>query len=128
MFYYKTVDKSTLVTNPPHFRLYIHNSYNIFMTNKNTLITVVLIAVLAVLGYFFFFNNSSEQIVSENGTPTNSEQKINIDQVCNDALIYMTFTDSVAAELFVKECKEGKHPQVIEDYKARLNLGAGAEI
>ncbi|KND52116.1 MAG: hypothetical protein AB198_00915 [Parcubacteria bacterium C7867-003] len=98
------------------------------MTNKNTLITVVLIVALGVLGYFFFFNNSSEKIVSENGTPTKSEQKINIDQVCNEALIYMTFADSVAADLFVKECKEGKHPQVIEDYKARMNLGVGAEI
>ncbi len=54
--------------------------------------------------------------------------KININQVCNDAIIYMTFTDGKAADKFVSECKEGKHPQVIEDYKIRMGLGDGAQI
>lgn len=61
-------------------------------------------------------------------TGTSAQAKINIDQVCNDALIYMTFTDSKASDKFVSECKEGKYPQVIEDYKIRMGLGAGAQI
>ncbi len=54
--------------------------------------------------------------------------KININEVCQGALIYMTFTDGAAAEKFVAECKEGKHPEVIEQFKANLNLGDGAQI
>ncbi len=53
--------------------------------------------------------------------------KINIDAVCEGALAYMTFPDGAAADVFVGECKEGKHPEVIEKYKASLNLD-GATI
>ena len=54
--------------------------------------------------------------------------KINIDAVCNGALAYMTFPDGASADKFVKDCKDGKHPEVIERYKAELNLGDGATI
>ena len=70
------------------------------------------------------YQDNTKQVADQN----TSEQKINIDQVCEESLMYMTFTDGIAAELFVKECKEGKHPQVIEEYKIRMSLGAGAEI
>lgn len=40
----------------------------------------------------------------------------------------MTFADDAAADQFVAECKAGKHPEVIEKYKADLNLGAGVAI
>ncbi len=40
----------------------------------------------------------------------------------------MTFPDAAAAEIFVAECKEGKHPEVIDQYKAQMNLGDGAAI
>lgn len=60
-------------------------------------------------------------------TPTN-QAKINIDVVCQQALAYMSFPDGKSAEAFVTDCKEGKHPEVIERYKAEMNLGAGAEI
>ena len=46
--------------------------------------------------------------------------KININVVCEGALAYMTFPDSAAADAFVSACKEGKHPEVIERYKAGL--------
>lgn len=48
--------------------------------------------------------------------------KININAVCEGALAYMTFPDGASAATFVAECKEGKHPEVIEQYKANLNL------
>lgn len=54
--------------------------------------------------------------------------KININAVCDGALAYMTFPDGDAAAKFVAECKEGKHPEVIEKYKADMNLGGGAQI
>lgn len=44
------------------------------------------------------------------------------------ALIRMTFPDGAAADAFVKDCKDGKHPEVIEQFKAEINLGAGAEV
>jgi hypothetical protein len=52
-----------------------------------------------------------------------SQAKINIDAVCQGALAYMTFKDGASANAFVAECKEGKHPEVIERYKADMNLG-----
>lgn len=57
-----------------------------------------------------------------------SQAKINIEAVCNGALAYMTFTDGKSADLFVKDCIDGKHPEVIEKFKADLNLNAGVEI
>lgn len=54
--------------------------------------------------------------------------KINIGEVCQGALAYMTFTDGAAADAFVEDCKVGKHPEVIEQYKANLNVGDGAAI
>ncbi len=54
--------------------------------------------------------------------------KINIDVVCEGALAYMSFPDGASADLFVKDCKEGKHPEVIEQYKKQMNLGDGAAI
>lgn len=54
--------------------------------------------------------------------------KLNINVVCEQALIYMTFPDSKSADAFVAECKEGKHPEVIERYKKDMNLGDGATI
>lgn len=59
--------------------------------------------------------------------PTGSSGKIDINAVCEGALIYMTFPDGTAAEKFVAECKEGKHPEVLEQYQAQLNLD-GATI
>lgn len=54
--------------------------------------------------------------------------KLNIDAVCQGALAYMTFPDAASADVYVEECKEGKHPEVIERYKAGMNLGDGATI
>ncbi len=59
---------------------------------------------------------------------TNTSAKININVVCESALAYMSFTDGAEAEKFVRECKEGKHPEVIEDYKTRMGLGDDADI
>lgn len=63
---------------------------------------------------------------SEGGTPISG--KIDINAVCEGALAYMTFPDAASADAFVAECKEGKHPEVIEHFKADMNLGDDAAI
>lgn len=70
-------------------------------------------------------NESGE--VSEEMNPS-SQGKLDINVVCEGALAYMSFPDGESAEQFVAECKAGEHPEVIERYKADMNLGAGATI
>jgi len=59
-------------------------------------------------------------------TTPSAGAKINVDAVCQGALAYMTFPDSKSADAFVLECKEGKHPEVIEHYEAQLHLDGAA--
>ncbi len=54
--------------------------------------------------------------------------KLDINTVCEGALAYMTFPDGKSADAFVAECKEGKHPEVIEQYKAQMGLGDGVVL
>ncbi|OGC88443.1 hypothetical protein A2419_01720 [Candidatus Adlerbacteria bacterium RIFOXYC1_FULL_48_26] len=90
------------------------------MTSKNVAIGAAIVVIL-LAGYFFFYPKTA-------ATPPGAQGKINVDTVCRGALAYMTFTDAASAEVFIAECKEGKHPEVIERYKAEMNLGDGAAI
>jgi hypothetical protein len=89
----------------------------------NTIMSVVIILVAIGLGYFLITHNASNNI---NGST--DQGKLNINVVCDSALTYMTFPSSVEADQFIAECKEGKHPEVIEHYKAQMNLGDGAAL
>jgi hypothetical protein len=60
--------------------------------------------------------------------PAPVQGKLDINAVCASALAYMSFPDAAASDKFVVECKEGKHPEVIERYKKDMNLGDGAAI
>jgi hypothetical protein len=82
------------------------------------------------LGYI-----EAEDIISRNplhafniGTASGIQGKLNINVVCEQARSYMKFVDAKIADTFVADCKDGKHPEVIERYKAGLNLGDGAVI
>ncbi|MDB5244197.1 MAG: hypothetical protein JWN18_67 [Parcubacteria group bacterium] len=88
---------------------------------------LIVLAVLVVLGagYLIFTNNGSSTDTPNSGA---QQGKLNIDAVCDGALAYMTFPDGASAQAFVAECKEGKHPEVIEKYKADNNLGDGKQI
>lgn len=66
----------------------------------------------------------SVRFVSSESAPAG---RININAVCEGALAYMTFPDGEAAEKFLTDCKEGKHPEVIQQYIDRLGLD-GATI
>jgi len=103
---------------------------------KQTLLVIVAVVIL-ITGLYLFLSMGND---AQNATPTpviqNEQQtpmpaaqgKLNINAVCEGALAYMTFTDGASADAFVSDCKEGKHPEVIERFKADMNLGAGAEI
>lgn len=91
---------------------------------KNMKHTWNIIAVIAALALAFFALTRSA--AAPEGAAM--QGKIDISAVCQGALAYMTFPDGASADAFVAECKEGKHPDVIERYKAELNLGDGAQI
>jgi hypothetical protein len=67
---------------------------------------------------------------SMDATPSRPALKINIDQVCQDSLAYTSFPAGAEAEIaaYLKDCKEGKHPEVIERFKAGLELPSDAAI
>ena len=56
------------------------------------------------------------------------QSKLNINVICERSISYMRFVDVKSADAFVADCKAGKHPEVIEKYKADMNLGDGATI
>jgi len=91
------------------------------------IIIIVLLAALLTGAYVYNRNkNVSTETSDTNGTP--SSERRNMDVVCNDALSYMSFPDHESAEQFVIDCKDGKHPEVVEHYKEQMNLGEGAAI
>lgn len=69
-------------------------------------------------------------LVSKFSVQTKSEPQAKIDPrvACESALAYTTFSSGEEADAFVKDCIDGKYPEVIERYKAQLNLGEGAQI
>lgn len=58
----------------------------------------------------------------------NVSGRLNTDAICEGALSYMSFPDGASANKFVSECKEGKHPEVIEKYQAEMIVSNGATI
>ncbi len=93
------------------------------MTTNQILTVVGAIIGAAIIIYFVFIATPP----ASEPTPT-ATSKINITEVCEGALAYMTFANGAEAEVFVAECKEGKHPEVIEQYKEQIGLGDGATI
>ncbi len=70
-------------------------------------------------------NTSGETIVGEE---VFIDGKLNINEICDESLMYTTFQSGREADLYLKDCKEGKHPEVIERYKADMGLGDGREV
>lgn len=91
-------------------------------------ISIALVVLALLVGGYYLFAKDNTNIRETSSQNTSDQSKIDINVVCEGALAYMTFSDGEAAEKFVAECKAGEHPEVIEHYKAQLNLGAGAEI
>lgn len=98
------------------------------MTNKKLWIAILIILVIFSLCYLYrnSFSTINTEVPSNNNNQVSG--KLNINVVCENALSYMSFPDGASADKFVADCKEGKHPEVIEKYKADMNLGDGATI
>jgi len=90
---------------------------------KNKILIASIIILLIIVAVLL---NASRSMKS-NETPL-PQGKLDINVVCEGALAYMTFPDAESANAFVAECKEGKHPDVIERYKQDMNLGDAALI
>lgn len=68
---------------------------------------------------------SSVQFIPETA---NASGELNINAICEGALAYMTFPNGAAADTFVKDCKDGKHPEVVERWKLDNNILDGRAI
>lgn len=66
------------------------------------------------------------QILGEE--PQQPQGKIDINAVCDGVLAYMSFTDGEAAATFVAECKEGKHPEVIDQWKKQMGFDTELQV
>lgn len=87
---------------------------------------IIAVVIVAIAGYFLFAPKATQNnnVPADNG----AQGKLDINAVCEGVLAYMTFPDGASADAYVAECKEGKHPEVIEKYKADMGLGDGAAI
>ncbi len=91
------------------------------MKNKILIISIVILLIIVAMLLKVSRSMNSNEITLPQG-------KIDINAVCEGALAYMTFPDAQSSDAFVAECKEGKHPDVIEKYKKDMNLGDAALI
>lgn len=109
--------------------LFLSESIYLLMENKKHEAVVFFAKVVGIFAGFALILTALLFVVNpKKVTPEISNQKLNINDVCENAITYMTFTDGVNADQYVAECKEGKHPEVIEHFKAQMNLGDGAVI
>lgn len=91
------------------------------MKNKILIASIIILLIIVAV----LLNASRSMKSNEIPLP---QGKLDINAVCEGALAYMTFPDAASANAFVAECKEGKHPDVIERYKQDMNLGDAALI
>ena len=83
------------------------------------IVVVVVVVVIAGAGLLTLILSSSASPAS---TDSPSSSKLNITAVCEGALAYMSFPSGAKADAFVEECKEGKHPEVIEQWKQQQGI------
>ena len=76
--------------------------------------------VVVAIAYFAFMQSPAP--TTETPNDTGSQGKLNIVAICEGALAYMTFENGAEADVFVQECKEGKHPEVIEEFKVQMGI------
>lgn len=88
--------------------------------NKKKLIIFVIVVVLAAAGAGLLSVLLSSRAMPS--TESGSNAKLNINAICESALAYMSFPDGASADAFVQECVEGKHPEVIEQWKQQQGI------
>ena len=85
---------------------------------KKLLLIFGIIALL-VVGYLIFINL---QKVTPPQEPSEPQAKIDPRVACESALAYTTFSSGEEADAFVKDCIDGKYPEVIERYIQDMGL------
>lgn len=88
-------------------------------------LAVAVILLVLIFGFYYYLNGTPSVVPNQASRPS---MKINVEAVCQGALAYMTFSSGAESDAFVTECKEGKHPEVIEKYIKSLNLDDGKAI
>lgn len=101
---------------------FLSEPLQLLMENKKKEAVTFFAKVVGVFACFILVFGIVLLIKNSRVTTVNLDVKININVVCESALTYMSFPDATLASKFVAECKEGKHPEVIEHYKAQFNL------
>ena len=95
---------------------------------KVKLILMVVAVVVVAAAFMLAFLFSSSGVTSQPAAERGSSAKLNINVVCEGALAYMSFPSGAEADAFVQECKEGKHPEVIEKWKTDNGITDGRAI
>ena len=88
--------------------------------------SLIVLGIVILMGGGYYAYTQMQSTTTETPTDTASQGKLDINVICEESLAYTTFEEGVSTEQYLRECKEGKHPQVIEEYKKRMNLGDGA--
>lgn len=82
------------------------------------------VAIAAAFVYFLIAPTpaAAPAIPKDQMVKTNTQAKLDIGAICDGALAYMTFPSGAEADVFVQDCKEGKHPEVIEQWKVQMGI------
>jgi hypothetical protein len=94
---------------------------------KTGLILVV-VAIVAAVAYFAFMPPASAPTMDgspsigmpapgNEGNYPEPQAKLNIVEICQSALAYMSFPSGSEADAFVQACINGDHPEVIDRWK-----------
>lgn len=84
-------------------------------TRVKLILVVVVVVAIAGAGLLTLILSSAGARPS---TDSPSSAKLNIDIICeSERSFYTEFGSAATAEVFVRECKEGKYPEVIEKWK-----------
>lgn len=103
------------------------------MTQKNIILLVLVLIVLGGIVYFATANEAQAPIESAVQTPieqaeTSEQGSAELNAACEGALAYMSFPDGASADAFVAECKDGKHPEVLNQNQGGAGVEAEASL
>ena len=84
------------------------------MQGMKTVYIIVGVLIIAVIASFVFMMQPTIPATDE---VSGDQAKIDINAVCEGALAYMSFPDGASAEAWVVACKNGEHPEAIEQWK-----------